>query len=349
MKAFYLLILLSWTFMVFGQERLLDKKQVRQAEVLFEAHEYLRAANSYQHLLQESYTVWERSLLSYNLGSVLIAEKRWNEAITTFGEVSIDNKTSPLLLFRLKTELAWAYWQLGLSALTQQNMKGADDALQSALQELALAQKAYCLLTYAEGVETCSSEPDLTSLQAMIQRQKLLTQQTPEAHSQGASLLLEGVKFMLSELDFIKDTHVQEVLKKSYMDLFVNKHQEELALWSIIKPTYVQKNSPKQQVKLFNEAEDQFKQAIVSIQQDHFEKGYEATIASKKALEQLLLLPPPSTSSQEQESSTSEESSPESATEKSMQNVLQLLLEMDQEDAPSSTLPVIEKEVERPW
>ncbi len=209
MKKDYVLLLplLFWAASLSGEGS--EGKQMRQAEVFFEDNESSQAVEQYQNLLQEPHAPWQRALLTYDLGSALMGEERWSQAIATFNSVSVDSDTSPLLLFRLKSQLAWAYWRQGLQAFKQQDMNLARQALQSALPEVTLAQQAHCLLTYAEGAPSCVPEPDLTALQAMIQ--KLLLSLPPPSASPKPPSSEEGSG--KTETQNEKEKSTQEVLQ----------------------------------------------------------------------------------------------------------------------------------------
>lgn len=164
-----LILLLLLPVTVVGAETI--EERARTAAIYVEAHQYPKAVEIYDALLDSALTPWQRSFVLYNLGTTLIEEQRWEEALKMFQQVSLDSDSSPLLRRRYYYNLAVAL--LGY-AKSQEGLFNVDDPsfldrykrleglLSSAEAALRAADAADCFLVQLEGAGACETPVDST-------------------------------------------------------------------------------------------------------------------------------------------------------------------------------------------
>ncbi len=146
------------------------QEQARHAAVYVAARQYDRALEIYHDLPQEQLNEWQRATVLYNIGTILVAQQRWDAAIQTLEQVPMSDDSSPLLRRRGYYNLAVAL--LGL-AKSQMYLYAIDDPsfldrsrafgeiLQRAWSVLDKADKAACELRQIEGGTTCQVPFDI--------------------------------------------------------------------------------------------------------------------------------------------------------------------------------------------
>lgn len=147
-----------------------EAAKMRQAAVYFEGKEFAQADQVYQSILQENQISWQRAIILYNLACTLLEEQKFEKAIETFNAIILEEQVLPELAYRLKCQLAFAYWEQGLFFEGKQNYSKASDSYQNALKVIPEAQTAYCRLIMIEGETTCKPIIDLNTLEMLVQK-----------------------------------------------------------------------------------------------------------------------------------------------------------------------------------
>ncbi len=129
----------------------------RQAQLFFEAGDYPQASDQYQQLLQTDLSDWQKATVNYNLGTILLKEEKWNEAIHEFEIASETPNLSPLLQQRLAVNTALAMLMISKEESTAKRIKSTFDAI-------SFASVTNCHLEFAEGAKTCTPAAEITSL-----------------------------------------------------------------------------------------------------------------------------------------------------------------------------------------
>lgn len=345
--------------------------QMRQAAGFYDIGAYAQAIAIYQELLSEPLSPWQKAALIYDMGNVQLADGNWDQAITNFKGVPVDEAPSPLLLYRTKTNLALSYWQKA-HALSHVNTGEAYDQiielLKTSLKEVDLAIEVHCSLEKMEGSAACLPVPDLQHMRSAILGQMALTSLQKSEDSiarpsleKGLPLLLEGLNDVRAQLNFIQKHTLQGDLKQRYVDFFAHSAQGWLPLWFALKQR-VQEIKEQDMTALYSNAEKRYKQGIQRLEQQEFEASSAAFDTAAAAIESLIqklqpkTAPPTGSTGPEMPSSPLKESQPSVETgipEKggsAMDQVLRLLIEMQKEDASLTPTPSTANKKElRPW
>ncbi len=101
--------IVSHTPVFSDQTFLVDK--ATDARVYFETTQYEKAVRCYKEILQQEVTPAQKALISFNLGTVLLAQNQFNEALSFFERIVLSGEDNPLLLRRLYTNMATAYFE----------------------------------------------------------------------------------------------------------------------------------------------------------------------------------------------------------------------------------------------
>lgn len=344
--------------------------KMRQASGFYDISAYPQANILYQELLAEPLTSWQKAVLIYNMGTVHIAEGKWDQAITDFKGVPFEEVPSPLLLFRTKTNLALAYWQKAHALLPDAQTETYDqiiELLKASLKEIEGAKEAHCSLEKIEGSPNCIPVHDLQKMHRAILGQMALTllQKKEENFShpsleKGLPFLLEGINDVRSHLDFMQKHSLQGNLKQHYVDLFVQSAQSWLPLWSAMIPK-IQESKQQNLMTLYLKGEKRYKEGIHRLEQQEWEASSAAFDTAAAAIQTLIKqLEPKDTSShgktRPETSASSKESKPNAETSipekggSAMDQVLRLLIEMQKEDASLAPAPSTANKKElRPW
>lgn len=169
---------------------------MRQAEVYFEAEEYNTAKNLYESVLHDAPHPWQRAILLYNIGTVLLKENRDEEALTYLQKAEQLELDFPLLQERLLSNLAIAKLQLAKNKLQKPNTKIEEHfaviaLLRESLNDINDAEQAKCLLRKSEGAENCPPSVELKQLQSEAKQllTDVLKQEAEESSRQWKALL----------------------------------------------------------------------------------------------------------------------------------------------------------------
>jgi hypothetical protein len=282
---------------------------MRQAQVFFEAKEYDQAKAIYQQLLQDNLPPWQVDIVMYDIGTVLLSQGHWDQAIHEFQAIPIEEQTSPLLVQRLTANKALASLLQAISLLHM--IEGTptstgDDynknifLFRETLNAIEEAEKAACRLAQAKGQESCGSLLDLKEMRLEAKRQfALLLQKYADYHvshasiEEGIPLLISGVNAALSHLSFLESKDLDEKMKNRYLQLYLKEEKSWFPLWSALKEKLAKetKKDSKEKSEVFLKAEHHFMGALDSMKGGDFAQSlqqFNQSLASLNALMQQL-------------------------------------------------------------
>lgn len=282
-----------------------DDSAMREARLYFDAGDFVRAASQYKSMIDESLPPWQKDIITYNYGTVLLAQGRWEEALAAYDSITINTNTPLFLLQNLKTNFALA--QL-LSANSQQqtleeNAKSTLDDYniliihyREALDAIEAAKEISCRLSKAEGAEQCEEDANLIEMRLEAKRQlakllhNFLNKMLTNANLQEDGFaLLTSVKTMLQHLDFLMNTPKDSDSKLNYQALFLQEDTSWRPLWKAIESS-LEKKSTKEQQDLFQKAESAFSDGIASMERGDYIQSKKAIEIAVSSLESLLQL-----------------------------------------------------------
>lgn len=356
-----------WFSCVYGETLMKSIKAIREAEAYFEAKEYLQARNIYQALLQGPLESWEKAVVMYNLGCVALAAGDWEEAITIFQSVPLDNQLAPLLKERIQRNLMLTYLKEAMAV----NQTGKETAkvvqlLRKAIDQAPKLDQAFCVLQKAEGVSECQPSFEAMGMKAISEYYLAIVLKQYEKQRAGQSPLKEGLSSLLSETDdglsqqqFMMNYQFNEGLKERYKDLYSQEQKAADPMWAALKQKLQNDKHEgiEERLALLDTAKEKYIEAEAQFAKGHFKESKQPFEEAQSALRALIAkLPPPPPQSgggaQEKappqpQAGATEES--QGKSEQAAKDVLEKLLEMEQQDKlPVPTKP-IQKKVLRPW
>lgn len=149
--------LLSLVFLL-GNESLHSQDPTRLAQAYFESGDYPQAEREYELLLDEDMPQWQQDILQYNIGTALLAQGSWEEAMP---HLQATVRTSlPLLKQRASANLAAARL-MQLNSQLNTLPKDSPISIQlfllfrQALFDMEKSRTAECELEALEGAATC--------------------------------------------------------------------------------------------------------------------------------------------------------------------------------------------------
>lgn len=338
---------------------------------MFHVGEYVKARDKYQQMLQDELQPWERAIILYDLGSVLLAQKQFEQAIKIFQQVPLDNSLGPVLNYRSKYDIVYGIYLQGMAEAQQHKYREAKQLLYQALVEINTVKEAHCFLEKAKGDENCNEAGEIEDLEAAIYKQIALTLVQEKEFSidslqlkEGVELLINGVERSLEEVKFLSDNKLKGDLRKKYVDYFSEEQLRWKKAWDKVEEVIL--NHPtEEKTKLFNAAKEAYLQGFEEIKSDHLETASEAFQKADDALKELLKLASKSKAEkdQQQENREPEQSKSQEQMQKPLENmqpgqeqknkkieqVLKNLLEMAQDDMEPKVEQRATKKELRPW
>lgn len=283
---FIILFCLCFTSAVAQEDVLLT----RLAEAYFQAKEFDKAQELYEKLLEEKLFPWQQARLIYNMGTILLAQERWNEALADFGSIPYYPQAAPLLSRRLKTNTAILQYRQA-TLLTMKGDLSLDEysrafyLYREALRNIEEAENADCLLQTFEGKEQCQPSQDLVDLHSAVKTQLAeVTRKFGEAKlsespvKEGIPFLLSGNKLVLSHVDFLQSKKLNDKLEKRYSKLYIRDAESWLSLW----------DSQKEKMGEVEEAERYFIDGIEYMKQNQLDESRIAFMSSTASLSELI-------------------------------------------------------------
>ena len=150
--------------------------QLGLAAAYFAAGAYPEAISIYQSLLNEDLTGWERSVVTYNLGTALSSQGDYEKSMEALQSISIDQDTSPLLAFRARKNMSVTLFRQGqkLSLVAHSQALAPLDLFfkaiyffKQALEEVPLAGGSECHLLTVVSEDICPGDFDLDEMDAI--------------------------------------------------------------------------------------------------------------------------------------------------------------------------------------
>lgn len=261
----------------------------------FTARDYQRAEQEYGKILQLPMWRWQKEIVMYNRGTALLAQKKWNEALSQFQQIAPSATSFPLLVISLKKNLAITRLFQGIQL--SQNQSDTEDhfisvvyILKNALMNAEEAQKAECSLQRIEGSQVCEVSENLRAITREIRiqlasaiqvnQQKQLSQFSPE---NGIPLLLTGVNAIIEDLHFLESQAFTSSQEEAYKEWFLSNAQSWIFLWKTLQPFF-----EKESQSPFHYASDDFKLALDKMQQGRWKESLEHLNLAEKNLQNLL-------------------------------------------------------------
>lgn len=252
------------------------QEEMQLAHAYFESENYPQAKRTYEWLLEENMPEWQQDILKYNIGTTLLAQGEWEEAIPYF-QLVVDTSL-PLLKQRATANLAVGrlmQLQTELHALSANSPVSIQLFLlfRQALLEMENAHQAWCELGALEGTKPCPFiGTDYTNAQQYLQAvvQSLIRSRPMKTR------IMDAIAHLYGKQDASKDPTADQSPKKILKDLIAKAefllllHQlqpqssEDIQDW---KEVY-QQLSPLQQQTV--EKADTFLPSVINQQNDAF-------------------------------------------------------------------------------
>lgn len=344
LPIFFLPFIFCFSFLIAD-----DFQQMRQAELSYNVKEYSRARDIFQNLLQQNLPSWKRAIIMYNLGLTQLEDKKWDQALTAFHAISLNNPLKPLLEYNIKKSIML----LNIRKGEYLNDLSSPELFRQAISEADAAQKSYCSLQLAEGETDCQISPEIQKLKEIALYDLANSLKTSiDFHiskitlKDGLPWLQKGITSLSEDIEFLKKKFGQE-----YLNLFLSDAQSWFPLWSALnKLIKANKKDPeiKKRLALLDSASDLFQKALDQVKKNAFEEAQQSFEASEKLLKELMQLPPPPAISEEQ-SDEKKESQMQNQKTRAYDKLKQQLLEMEQADESTTAPTPVQKQVERPW
>lgn len=260
-----------------------------RAEALFAAKDYAAADQIYQNLFQLPLPDWQKSRIQYNLGTIRLAQQKWDEALQEFRKISIHTLSSPYLLLNLLTNLALAEWQQAESLTTAEDLDWAIYLLERSLYDLNQARDFACKIQEAaEELTPCQALRQLHVLKEQLilrlrqAQQKQRDQLIKQAPGQVViSVLKEGLEHFLLSLKFLS-SQTKELKAENFTYLF-NLGETFNPLWEQMQ----QQEMDASQKQAFTEAQKSYTEALQALKEEQFSQAVKALKQSIEALTEL--------------------------------------------------------------
>lgn len=279
---------------------------VRQAEVYFEAGDYQRARMQFE-LLADHLEDWQKMILTYDIGTVLLAQDKGEEAIAAFQTIGGGSKALPALEQRLTANRALARLLLAqhkLQALGKDAAATDEDyqtlilAFRYVLEDIDTAKRAACDLARAEGASACLPSEEIVQMHLLAKEllATLLQSYTDYKAShismeEGAAMLLAGEGAIIEHLVFLSDPALETELRNQYEVLYLNQAESWSVLWETVEQRIHKdkkvENYKDRQVQ-FEQARQFFKQGLAFMRQHEFAASEKAFKSSMETLDKLL-------------------------------------------------------------
>lgn len=340
-------------------------KQTRLADAFFETQNFPAAIDIYQNLLQEPLKPWERAVITSNLGYTLLANSEWEQALTTFKAVPLDNELETFLRAKVSKGIIYTHFY---QAIASKNYVEKIDLLKKIQSNLPNTAYSDCSLQKAEGAKSCHPNSFLEKLKfldlyylSQALQQSFEEKLTKPSSSDGPKLLLEGVSQSLQQIAFLNHPDFDATLKQQYLSQLIGNNASATPLWSSLKEKLHKNPKDKQRAELLDNAEIEFLSGQNSLKNGAISESKQSFDNSAELLKKLIAIPPPPSPTPNQtpppnqkpeqppSQKSSEQESPKNDKKKNADQVLKLLLKMDSEDTKPASQQPYQKKVQRPW
>ncbi len=232
MRKVFLLI-----FLLLASSLTAEREEAAKAARYFEAKQYEKALDTYEGLLKQTLTPWERSVVQYNIGCAQLADGHPAAAIAEWSAIPLGVDPFPLLSRRIHTNIAVAKLQQieKIDLTSSFAFEKATFLLQQARAYIQRAESEECALQKLEGAISCTPAADLEKIKSLIDEKftkgVIQWQSFEQAHSKptmGLEHLLNSYKLALIE-EPLQETTLTALLEEQKNAQFDVK-ELELAL-----------------------------------------------------------------------------------------------------------------------
>lgn len=205
-----------------------------------EAGAYREAMDDYSSLSELPLEPWQRAIVTYNQGTLLVDEKKWIEAIQKLITIT-DPKDQPLLRRRLFTNLAIAQLEFGKEILRNpQNSRKAQFLLLRSQDSLNQAIKADCEVEILEGSKECGIPFDIREIELAIRQELSQVLSQVQKDSIKNATLDEGIAALYRGIDQLEnhlklEEAADHQLKDNYRAFIIASGDSWLPLWNALK------------------------------------------------------------------------------------------------------------------
>ncbi len=279
-----------------------------QAEVYFEAGDYDRARMQLE-LLEDHLEDWQKMILAYDIGTIGLAQGRWEDAIAEYQKVGSGSQTLPALAQRLTANKALAHLLLAQRKwqALDVNPAGSDEDYQTlilafryVLEDIDEAKEAACVLAQVEGAQICKTPYEIE--QMYLVTKELLAQVLHSytdykiSHTSiesGAAMLIAGEGAIIEHLAFLQDAALATALRKQYVGLYLQRAESWLLLWNSLQQLVHKDAKTTASTELevqYEQAYQFFKEGLALMRQGDFVASTKAFQSSMEALDMFLHL-----------------------------------------------------------
>lgn len=142
----------------------------KEAFLAYQAGDLDKAEKMFAELSENSVNPWNNAVFNYDRALVLMAQRKWNEAIALLQNIPLGESPNPLLEFRIYNNIAMSLYELGRSYQGPAQAELSHFAYQEALEYIEDAQSAFCRLQTAEGAKDCKTSGELTKLKSETEK-----------------------------------------------------------------------------------------------------------------------------------------------------------------------------------
>lgn len=264
--------------MLFSQPVRNNGLALQEAQLFFDAGDFKRAASQYKSMLDVSLSPWQQAIIKYDLGTALLSQGKWEEALQMFQSISLEDISLPLLNYRLqinialtrllmaKTQFEAVKKDLNTSRLTDYN--SIIRRLREAYADTAKAKEFWCQLSIAEGASTCETSVESEELHVEIKRQYALVLQHMHdfmlqhvSVEEGGIILLASAKAALGHVNFLMEHTIDEHLSIDYIEFFQHQDNSWMPLWGSVD-NLLKEDQDKKKRMVFQKAQESFFKGI---------------------------------------------------------------------------------------
>ncbi|MFT4552915.1 MAG: tetratricopeptide (TPR) repeat protein [Chlamydiales bacterium] len=296
------LIVVLWGSALHGESY---EERVLLAERYFLGKEFTKALEVYQGVLEETLTPSERSVVNYNLGSIYLEQRNWDEAHRCFQAVSIEEDSSPLLLLGFFSNMTLLYIRQAdeLFHTLDEEEPSFKEQLQSVtvkvsegLKSLEDAMEIDNQLALVEGREAGEVSDDLLKMKRVLKKLRAALVQRKHDFDlanmnfdQGIDVLRGHSRKGSERLEALGISSIDRDLKMRLMDYLVFEGGEHDAIWSAVRGKFKQRDPEEQELHqgledLFVEAESKNAVAMDLLREGRLWEGRNGLLHTEQIL-----------------------------------------------------------------
>lgn len=153
---------------------------MQDANLYFQAGDYQKAGSLLKSKVDEDLQPWQKEIVTYDYGTTLLGQGRWEDALTTYDTIEVNKDSAPLLAKYLETNRALALLLLANSknAILKKDVKATVEdynaaifLYREAIRGIEKAHEEACRLSLAEGASSCEQYLDLEEMQIEAKQQ----------------------------------------------------------------------------------------------------------------------------------------------------------------------------------